>query len=382
MKRTLKVCASALLFLVAGTCAAQLKIGVTVSSTGPAASLGIPEKQAVLLMPKTLGGFDVEYIVLDDASDATTTRKNVLQFTTQDHVDAIIGSSTTPATLANIEVAGESKTPMISLGAGSSIIEPMDANRHWVFKTPFNDSTTALATVRDMKKRGVKSVAFIGADDGYGESWLKELKGALAGSGINLTAQERFSSRDPSVTGQIIKVMVTRPDAVLIAASGTPSATPEIALREKGFKGPVYQTTGVLNHDFIRVGGKAVNGTLVAGAPVSVESELPSSHPAKRPASVLSALWKKQYGGNEVNAFAGYAWDAYVLLDSAVTVAGKTAKPGTPEFRSALREALESSKNVATTNGVVTMSPADHNGYASDAPSMLTVRDGGWHLAD
>lgn len=377
----LKTCVSASFLIVTQACLAQVKVGVTVSSTGPAASLGIPEKQTFLLMPAKIGAYDVEYIVLDDASDATTARKNVLRFTTQDHVDVIIGSSTTPATLANIEVAGASKTPMISLGAGSSIIEPMDPNRRWVFKTPYNDKTTANATVRDMQRKHIRTVAFIGADDGYGESWLKELKAATGPAGIALVAQERFSSRDPSVVAQVLKVIAAKPDAVLIAASGTPSATPQIELRDKGYKGPVYQTTGVLNEDFIRVGGNAVNGTLVAGAPVTVAAELPDSHPAKQPAMALTALWKGKFGTDKVNAFAGYAWDAYLELKAATPLAGKTARPGTPEFRSALRDALEGLRNVATTNGLVTMSASDHNGYGPDAPSMLTVQDGKWVLA-
>lgn len=376
-----KIHVAAMLFLAAQASFAQVKIGVTLSSTGPAASLGIPEKQAVLLMPKKLGGFDVEYIILDDASDATTARKNVLQFTTQDRVDAIIGSSTSPATLANIEVAGESRTPLISLGAASSIIEPMDANRRWVFKTPYNDSTTAKATVADMKKKHIKSVAFIGADDGYGESWLKELNAAMVGTGMVLVAQERFAPRDSSVVAQVLKVLAAKPDTVLIAASGTPAATPEIALRDRGFKGIVYQTTGVLNQDFIRVGGKSVEGTLVAGAPVAVASELPDSHPAKKAASMLATRWKSAYGTSEVNAFSGYAWDAYLVLDSAVAVTARSAKPGAVEFRTALREALERSHDVVTTDGVVNMSVTDHNGYAPDAPSMLIVRNGEWHLA-
>jgi branched-chain amino acid transport system substrate-binding protein len=381
MKLNRKMRVTALLCLATQASFAQVKIGVTLSSTGPAASLGIPEKQAVLLMPKKLGGLDVDYIILDDASDATTARKNMLQFTTQDHVDAIIGSSTTPATLANLEVAGESRTPLISLGAASSIVEPMDANRRWVFKTPYNDSTTAKATVADMQKKQIKSVAFIGADDGYGESWLKELKAAMAGTGMVLVAQERFASRDSSVVAQVLKVLAAKPDTVLIAASGTPSAAPEIALRDRGFKGIVYQTTGVLNQDFIRVGGKSVEGTLVAGAPVTVSGELPDTHPAKRSAATLAKKWENAYGTAEVNAFGGYAWDAYLLLDSSVAVASRSAKPGTAEFRTALRDALERCHGVATTDGVVNMSETDHNGYAPDAPSLLIVRNGGWHLA-
>jgi branched-chain amino acid transport system substrate-binding protein len=374
---------TAALFALLGTQTAfgQVKIGVTISSTGPAASLGIPEKNAVLLMPTKIGQYDVQYLVLDDASDPSLARRNIMRFTTEDHVDAIIGSSTTPASLGMIEIAGQSGTPMISLGAGTSIIAPMDQARHWVFKTPYNDATTARATVGNMRAKGFKKIAFIGFNDGYGESWLKELRQAMASSGIDMVASERYMPADTTVTAQILKVIAARPDAVLIAASGTPAVTPQASLREHGYRGVIYQTTGVANEDFVRVGGKNVEGTLIAGAPVTVAQELPAGHPARTEALKFDGVWSQKYGANSMNAFAGYAWDAYLLLQPALLEAGKHATPGTANFRSGIRDALEQSRQVATTNGVVNMSSTDHNGYAPSAPAFLSVDGGRWHLA-
>ncbi len=360
---------------------AQVKVGVTVSSTGPAASLGMPEKNAVQLMPNKIAGLDVQYILLDDASDTSVARRNMGKFVTEDKVDVVLGSSTTPTSLAMIELAGQSGTPMISMGAGVTIITPTEGHRTWVFKTPYDDVVTARATVKDMRTRGIKTVAFIGFNDGYGESWWNGLREAIEGSGIKILANERYTRTDTSVVAQVLKVMAAKPDAVLIAASGTPAVLPQTTLRERGYKGPIYQTTGVGNEDFLRVGGKNVEGTLLAGAPITVVRDLPDSHPAKAVAAEFNKLWEAKYGAGTINAFAGYAWDAYLIMRAGIEAAAKKAKPGTAEFRKALRDAIEQNRNIATTNGLVNMSPTDHNGFSADAPAMITAREGRWRLA-
>jgi len=360
---------------------AQVKVGVTVSSTGPAASLGIPEKNAVLLMPAKIGKYDVEYIVLDDASDTSVARRNMGRFITENKVDIVIGSSTTPPSLAMVELAGQSGTPLLSLGAGITIIEPMDEQRKWVFKTPYNDVTTARATVKDMQAKGIKTIGFIGFNDGYGESWWNGLQAAAQGSGIEIVAQERYTRTDTSVAAQVLKVLSKRPDAVVVAASGTPAVLPQSTLRERGYKGVIYQTTGVANEDFLRVGGKNVEGTLIAGAPITVVKDLPDAHPAKAVATEFNDLWEAKYGTGTMSAFAGYAWDAFLLMQAGILKAGDAAEPGTAEFRKALRDAIEQTRDIATTNGLVNMSPTDHNGYSADAPAMITAKEGRWRLA-
>lgn len=355
---------------------AQIKIGVTVSATGPAASLGIPERNAISLAPKTIGGKSVEYIILDDASDPTAARRNIERFVTEDKVDLVIGSSTSPTSLAMVEVAGRAKAPMISMGASRAIIFPMDDNRRWVFKTPYNDATTAAATVEHMKSTGVKKVATIAVNDAYGEGWVKEFRQIAEKEGISIVASELYGSKDTSVTAQVLKVIAARPDAVLVAASGTPGALPQIALSERNYTGKVYQTTGVVNADFLRVGGKAVNGTLIAANPLSVASDLPDGHPAKDPALDFTKQYDSAFGAGATSAFAGYAWDAVLIAQAAIPQALKAAQPGTAEFRSALRDEIEGLKNVATTAGPVTMTAEDHNGYSPDAPTMIEVKNG------
>lgn len=359
----------------------QVKVGVILSTTGPAASLGIPERHAVSLMPKKIGDYSVDYIFFDDASDVSTARKNMEKLITEEKVDAVIGSSTSPVSISLAEVAGRSKTPLISLGAAISIISPQDENRRWVFKTPYNDSAVANSTVASLLESGAKKIGVIAFNDAYGESWLTELSKAVAKNGPEIVAVERYNRTDPSVTAQVLKVMKESPDAVIVIASGTPAVLPQGTLRERGFKGPIYQTSGVTNADFIRVGREAVEGTLAAAASVVVAADLPADHPAKEPAMDFLNRWKQLPEAGEISAFSGYAWDAYLILDNAIIEAGKKASPGTAEFRTALRDAIEQTKGLRTTNGIVNMSPEDHNGYSADAPVMIEVKNGKWVLA-
>jgi branched-chain amino acid transport system substrate-binding protein len=219
---------------------AQVKIGFTVSATGPAASLGIPERNTVALMPAEVAGQKVEYIVLDDGSDTTRAVANARKLTDESGVDAIVGSSTTPASLAMVPVAAEKETPMLSLGASAAIIAPMDAQRRWVFKMPQNDSLMADAIAGYMAAHGVKTVGFIGFNDAYGDGWLREATRALDAKGIKLVAIERYARTDTSVTGQVLHIVAARPDAVLIAGSGTPAALPQRELRSRGYQGGDY----------------------------------------------------------------------------------------------------------------------------------------------
>lgn len=359
---------------------AQVKVGVTVSATGPAASLGVPQRNSVALLPKEIGGQPVEWIVLDDAGDATRAVANARKLTDESNVDALIGSSVTPASLALIDVAAEKKVPLISLAASSRLIEPMDAQRHWVFKTPQNDSLMADAIAGHMARNGIKTVGFIGFNDAYGDGWLNETKRALAASNIKLVASERYSRTDTSVTGQVLKVIAAHPDAVLIAGSGTPAALPQKTLRERGYKGAYYQTHGVANADFLRVGGKDVEGTILPAGPVLVADQLAQGNPIKPVALAYVAEYEKAHGPGSMATFGAHAYDAALLLQRAIPIALQQGKPGTPEFRSALRDAIEGGKEVVLTQGISTMTPTDHNGFDERARVMVTIQNGAWKL--
>ena len=357
---------------------ADINVGVTLSATGPAASLGIPEKNTIALMPKTIGGQKINYIVLDDASDTTAAVTNTRKLLAENKVDIILGSTVTPASLAMIDVAAEALTPMISMAASARIIEPMDAKRKWVFKTPQNDIMMSLAIAEHMQKSGIKTVGFIGFSDAYGEGWSQEFAKAAGLKGITVVANERFARSDTSVTGQTLKLMAAKPDAVLVAGSGTPAALPQKSLKERGYAGKMYQTHGVANADFLRVGGKDVEGTFLPAGPVLVAEQLPASNPVRKSALAYVAAYEAAYGKGTVSTFGAHAWDAGLLMTAAVPIALKKAQPGTSEFRAALRDALEQTKEMPGAHGIFTMSPTDHLGLDQRARVMVKIENGAW----
>ena len=362
---------------MAGPAAAEIVIGVDVSTTGPAAAIGIQTNNAIRLWPATLGGQPARYVVLDDGTDVSRAVKNIRKLTAEDKVDAIVGPNITASALAALDVLAETGTPMVALAASAVIVEPAsDPKRAWAFKMPQNDSLMASAIVEDMKKKGYRNVAFIGFADSYGDSWWKEFE-ATAGKDLKVVAQERFQRTDASVMGQVLKVMAAKPDAVLIAGSGTPAALPQKTLHERGYKGTIYQTHGIGTLEFLQVGGKDVEGTLFPTGPGVVARELPDSNPVKPVALAFADKYEAQYGANTLTQFAGDAYGAWMLLDSAVARALKTgAKPGTPAFRKALRDALENTRDLIVPNGVLNISAQNHQGFDERARVMGVVRDG------
>ena len=365
--------------LVAASLAhADVNVGVTLSATGPAASLGIPEKNTIALMPTTIGGEKINYIVLDDASDTTTAVSNTRKLITESKVDVVLGSTVTPNSLAMIDVVAEGQTPMISLAASSRIVDPVDAKRRWVFKTPQNDIMMSLAIATSMANAGVKTVGYIGFADAYGEGWYQEFSKAAGLKGLTIVSNERYARTDTSVTGQVLKLVAAKPDAVLIGASGTPAVLPQRALKERGYTGKYYQTHGVANNDFLRVGGKDVEGTLLPAGPVLVASQLPNDNPVKKSALEYVSKYEAAYGKGSASTFGAHAWDAGKLMQVAIAAALKKAKPGTPEFRTALRDALEETRDLAGAHGIFNMSKTDHLGLDQRGRVMVKIENGAW----
>ena len=379
--RAIPLVAALLAIALAATARADtIHVGVVISTTGPAASLGIPQRNTIALLPKEIAGQTMEYTVLDDGADTTKAVANMRKLIDEDHADVIIGSSTTPASLAMIDVAAEKKLPMISLAASARLIAPMDAARHWVFKVPQNDSLMADAIADHMVKNGVKTVGFIGFNDAYGDGWLTEFDRAAKAKNLQVVDVERFARTDTSVTGQTLKLMAAKPDAVLIVGSGTPAVLPQKALHERGYAGKYYQTHGIANNDFLRVGGKDVEGTIFPVGPILVASQLPDANPIKAHALDYIAKYEAANGAGSVATFGGHAYDAATLLFAAIPAALKAGKPGTPEFRAALRDAMEAQKNLVMVHGIVNMTPEDHNGFDDRARVIATVQGGAWKL--
>jgi branched-chain amino acid transport system substrate-binding protein len=359
---------------------ADINVGVTLSATGPAASLGIPEKNTFAFLPTTIAGQKVIYHILDDASDTTTAVKNTRKLIAEHKVDVVIGSTTTPNSLAMVDIVAEAETPMISMASSARIVEPMDAKRRWVFKNAQSDTHMATALIEHMNNAGVKKLAFIGFADAYGEGWWNEIGKLAEVRKIGIVANERFNRTDTSVTGQALKVLAAKPDAVMIAGAGTPAALPQKTLREKGYKGPIYQTHGVANSDFLRIGGKDVEGTLLPAGPVLVAAQLPDTNQVKKVALDYVTRYESAHGKGSATTFGAHSWDAGILLGAAVPQALKKGQPGTKEFRAALRDALEAVREVVGAHGVYNMTAQDHVGLDQRSRVMVKIENGGWKL--
>lgn len=356
---------------------ADITVGVSLSATGPGAALGIAEKNTLELLPKTLGGQAVRYIILDDATDPATAGKNARRFIESDKVDVIIGSSTVPTSVAIMEAAAASKTAQLALAP----FVPKAEQQNWVFVLPQSVTLMGSAILEDLKNKNVKSLGYIGFNDAWGEAWLKEMQAKLPALGISLPVAERYARADQSVTGQVLKLISANPDAVLVGASGTPGVLPMRTLRERGYKGRIYQTHGVANIEFLRLAGNLDEGVRLPTGPVLVAEQLPANHPSKAIATQYVKQYEAKFGPNTRNNFGAYAYDAYLLLDAAVTVAAKKAPAGSAEFRSALRDALENTSNLPVTHGVISMSKQDHTGLDERARVLVSIESNTWKLA-
>lgn len=359
---------------------AQLKIGMTVCASGPAAVLGLPEMKAIATLPKEIAGQSVTYFALDDQSDQTKGAQNARKLIAEDKVDVLMGSSLTSVSLPLIDVAAESKTPLMAMGASAALVAPQDEKRRWVYKVVPNDSVMAKAILNYIAKTGAKTLGFIGVADAYGEGYYKELIEIAPSLGITITTHEVYARRDDSVTGQVLKILATKPDAVFIASSGSPAVLPQKALRERGYGGPIYQTHGIASEDFIRLGGKAVEGAIFAGEAFTVADDLPADSPFRQPTGDFVQRYRAA-NGQSPPIFGAHPYNSMVLVARAVPAALKSGKPGTPEFRAALRDELEKGKDVYLNNGLSNITPKDHSGYDERSAFIIKIEGGAFRLA-
>ncbi len=376
MYRTLLLATALTVGLAGAAVAQEVTIGLTMGTTGSGGSLGVHYKNAFQLMPKTIGGYPVKFIMLEDKSDATEAAKNARQLITEDKVDALMGSVATPSTTQIAQIAAELKTPLMALSPVALPPEKLE----WTFVVPQLTTLMMSAVVDHMKAKGVKTVGYIGFSDSWGDLVLKSLDQVAGPVGIKIVSNERYARADTSVTGQVLKVMAGDPDAVVIGGSGTGGALPHIGLVERGYQKQIYHNHGTVNREFIRVGGKNVEGAIAPTGPLIVAEDLPPDNSVKKVALDFITRYEQTFGPGSRNGFAGYSYDGFLLLDAAVSVAAKQAKPGTPEFRQALRDALENVKNVVGTHGVYNMTPKDHNGLDQRARVLVRVENAEWRL--
>ena len=368
------------LLLQTGIAAAEIHVGVIVSLTGPGASLGIPEEQAVRLWPGEIAGEKVRFTVLNDNTDSTTAAKHTSKLIDEEKVDVIIGASLTPPSMAVVETAGQARVPMVSLAGGSAIVVPQEGPRKWAFKLSPTEAIAAGLVIDHLVKRGGKTLATIGITTSYGEGFLKATEAIAPAKGVKLVGAEKYAQTDQSVTAQVIKLAAASPDAVYIFSAGTPGALPHIELVKRGYKGTIYQTQGVANNDFLRVGGKDLEGGYMTVAPVLVAEQLPDSNPVKKVAVNFVERFENKHGPGSRSLFAATAWDALLMIQAASTEALKKARPGTAEFRSGLRDGLENLRDFVGTQGVFNMTDKDHNGVDARSQVLVKIEGGKWLL--
>jgi branched-chain amino acid transport system substrate-binding protein len=364
----------------APTALAEIHIGVILSTTGPGASLGIPEEQTVRLWPAEMAGEKVRFTILNDATDTSIAAKNTARLISEDKVDLIIGASVTPTSLVVVEAAGAAHVPVISLAGGGAIVLPQDGPRKWAFKLSPTEQLQSLIVLDHLLKSKGRTMATIGFATSYGEGFLKAFEPVAQAKGVKVLVSERYNPTDPSVTAQVLKVIAANPDAVYIFGSGTPGALPQIELARRGFKGPVYQTQGVANNDFLRIGGKDLEGGYMTVAPALVPEQLPDSNPIKKVALDYVQRYEAKYGAGSRSLFGATAWDALLIAQQAAREALKKAKPGTPEFRSAWRDAIEGLRDFVGAEGIYNMSPQDHNGVDARSQVLVRIENGGWKV--
>jgi branched-chain amino acid transport system substrate-binding protein len=380
MRKTYLAAAAVAAMLGAAPALAQtneITIGITTTTTGPAAALGIPERNALDFVPKEIGGVPLKIIVLDDGGDPATATTNARRFVTESKADIIMGSATTPPTIAVSNVANEAGIP--HFGLAPFPVTPERAK--WSVVMPQPVPIMGKVLYAHMKAHNVKTVGYIGYSDSYGDLWFNDLKAQGVPLGLSVVDEERFARPDTSVTGQVLKLVAANPDAILVGASGTAAALPQTELRDRGYKGLIYQTHGAASMDFIRIAGKAAEGVLMASGPVMDPEDQPDSALTKKPGLALNTAYEAKYGPNSRSQFAGHSWDAFLVLQRIVPVALKTAKPGTPEFREAIRQALLTERDIAASQGVYNFTEKDRYGLDDRSRILLTVKDGKYVLA-
>jgi branched-chain amino acid transport system substrate-binding protein len=355
----------------------EITIGISIVTTGPAAALGIPERNALEFVTKEIAGHPLKLIVLDDAGDPTTATTNARRFVTESKADIIMGSSNTPATIAVSNVANEAGIPHFALAPFP--ITPERAK--WSVAMPQPIPIMGKVLYEHMKAHNVKTVGYIGYSDSYGDLWFNDFKNQGVPMGMTMVDEERFARPDTSVTGQVLKLVAANPDAILIGASGTAAGLPQTELRERGYKGLIYQTHGAASMDFIRIAGKSAEGVIMASGPVMDPEDQPAEAQTKKPGLALNTAYEAKYGPNSRSQFAGHGYDAFLVLERVVPVALKTAKPGTPEFREAIRNALLTEREIAASQGVYNFTEKDRYGLDDRSRIILTVKDGKYVLA-
>jgi branched-chain amino acid transport system substrate-binding protein len=373
---------TALLLAIPQFAHAEILVGFVTGLSGPVSSIGIPNGKGIAAGQAYVGEVGEEklrVIQLDDGSDPTASARNARKLVEQEKVDILIGTSGAPQTLAMATAAIEMKIPMIAVSPIAPV--PAGDGGPWVVQTPQPTPLLVQGIVDHMKARGLKTVAFIGFSDAFGDLMYDSLAQSAKAADIKVVANERYARSDTSVMAQVLRALASHPDAVMLGGTGTPGALPVIALSERGYKGPLYGNHGLISADFLRLAGKAANGIICPTGPVTAAEQLASTNPIQKVALAFRASFEKANGEMPTDSFSSYSFDGWlVFVDAAKRAIATGAKPGSPEFRTALRQALFTTKEVVGTQGVYTFTPADRHGVDDRSRILVQIEDGKYKL--
>jgi branched-chain amino acid transport system substrate-binding protein len=358
---------------------AEIKIGFVTSLSGAGSSIGIPYSRgiaAAYAYGSEVNGEKIRLIQLDDASDPSAATRNARKLVEEENVDLLIGTATAPSTIAMAGIANELKVPMVAISPLT--LQFGSTGEQWVVTIPQPAPLLVKFIADRMKRDSVKNIGYIGFSDAWGDLVYNGAKTAESSGGAKVLTDERYARTDTSVTGQILRILAAQPDAVLIGGSGTQGALPLLTLTERGFKGKIYGTGALVNADFVRLGGKAAEGIQVSTGPIIVAEQLPDNHFAKKLALEFRKIYQTVNGMTTTDGFSAYSFDAWLVFTTAAARALTTAKPGSPEFRKALRDEILSTKELAGVHAVYNFRQGDV--YGVDDRSLVVVRliDGAW----
>ncbi len=355
------------------------KIGAIFDITGPASSLGAPERDTVKMLQDQInakGGITgpdgklhkIELVIYDNQSQESQSVLVAKRLIEEDKVPVIIGPSQSGTTMAIIDTTQKAQIPLISAAASISIVTPV-ADRPWVFKTPQSDTLIMTNLLDYLKSKGVTKVGWISVNNAFGDSGRAQFEKLAPTYGITATTNERFGATDPDMTGQLTKIKGTDAQAVIVWAIPPGASVVTKNAADLGLKLPVYQSHGIGNQDFITLAGAAANGVTFPTSKLLVAASLPASDPQRTVLLDYTDQYQKLYG-KLPTTFGGNAYDAFALAVKALEKAGPDPK--------GIQTALMGIKEFVGITGVFNLSATDHNGLDNRAVTMVTIADGKW----
>lgn len=351
------------------------KIGAVFAATGFNSPLGTPEKQTAEMLEQQIndaGGIDghqLDIIIYDTESDETKCLTSVKKLIEQDGVLAVIGPTSSGESLAILDTITQAEVPLVSCAASSKIVEPVD-ERYWVFKTPQSDTLAVGEIYAYLTDQGISKIALITDSGGYGSTGREQLVALADDWDMTIVADEKFGTQDTDMTSQLTSIRGTEAEAVICWGTNPGPSVIAQNMQALGMDLPLLNSHGIANKQFIDLAGDAANGVIFPAGKLLVADQLPDTDPQKEVLVSYKEDFEALYGEGTTNTFGGHAYDAIMMLVSALEEVGPDS--------AAIRDALENITEFPGTGGVFNMSATDHNGLSAGAFVLIEVVDGEW----